>query len=217
MPGNIYSSSPGRVERLVRESKLRKSGKASSFTIESPDTVLVNNNNNIINNNNINNNNIINNNISNNNNNHVVTESFEHGLCLKEYNNSGTSHDERFLEGAVAAVRALSNGYEREDAKPVRQRLLVVANRLPVSAVRKGEDTWSLEISAGGLVSALLGMFFIFLLYGLKFEYEFNCYWFRIFVALICETNLAHSLQLWLLQYKCFRGRVLSNSCGRNY
>ncbi|XP_057540314.1 alpha,alpha-trehalose-phosphate synthase [UDP-forming] 1-like [Amaranthus tricolor] len=38
------------------------------------------------------------------------------------------------------------------------QRLLVVANRLPVSAVRKGEDSWSLEISAGGLVSALLGV-----------------------------------------------------------
>ncbi|GAU38680.1 hypothetical protein TSUD_54280 [Trifolium subterraneum] len=62
------------------------------------------------------------------------------------------------MEGAVAAVKALSVGYEREDAKPVRQRLLVVANRLPVSAVRKGEDTWSLEISAGGLVSALLGV-----------------------------------------------------------
>lgn len=40
-----------------------------------------------------------------------------------------------------------------------RQRLLVVANRLPVSAIRKGEDCWSLEISAGGLVSALLGMY----------------------------------------------------------
>lgn len=38
------------------------------------------------------------------------------------------------------------------------QRLLVVANRLPVSAVRRGEDSWSLEISAGGLVSALLGV-----------------------------------------------------------
>ncbi|XP_062105953.1 alpha,alpha-trehalose-phosphate synthase [UDP-forming] 1-like isoform X2 [Humulus lupulus] len=34
--------------------------------------------------------------------------------------------------------------------------VLVVANRLPVSAVRKGEDVWHLEISAGGLVSALL-------------------------------------------------------------
>lgn len=34
----------------------------------------------------------------------------------------------------------------------------MVANRLPVSAVRKGEDSWQLEISAGGLVSALLGV-----------------------------------------------------------
>ena len=40
---------------------------------------------------------------------------------------------------------------------PRKQRLLVVANRLPVSAVRRGEDSWSLDISAGGLVSALLG------------------------------------------------------------
>ncbi|MCO5558803.1 hypothetical protein L7F22_012390 [Adiantum nelumboides] len=38
-----------------------------------------------------------------------------------------------------------------------RQRLLVVANRLPVSATRKG-NTWSLEVSAGGLVTALLGV-----------------------------------------------------------
>lgn len=40
---------------------------------------------------------------------------------------------------------------------PFKQRLLVVANRLPVSAVRRSEDSWTLEISAGGLVSALLG------------------------------------------------------------
>ncbi|ONK75179.1 uncharacterized protein A4U43_C03F14190 [Asparagus officinalis] len=38
----------------------------------------------------------------------------------------------------------------------MKQRLLVVANRLP-SAVRRGEESWSLDISAGGLVSALLG------------------------------------------------------------
>lgn len=68
------------------------------------------------------------------------------------------SRVEQYLEGAAAA-RANNEGYEKEDGKPVsvRQRLLVVANRLPVSAVRKGEDSWSLEISAGGLVSALLG------------------------------------------------------------
>ncbi|CAM8988082.1 unnamed protein product [Rhodiola kirilowii] len=39
-----------------------------------------------------------------------------------------------------------------------KQRLLVVANRLPVSAVRKGEESWQLEVSVGGLVSALLGV-----------------------------------------------------------
>ncbi|KAL1563789.1 threalose-6-phosphate phosphatase [Salvia divinorum] len=50
------------------------------------------------------------------------------------------------------------DGSERPDGKPTKQRLLVVANRLPVSAVRRGEDSWSLEISAGGLVSALLGV-----------------------------------------------------------
>lgn len=48
-------------------------------------------------------------------------------------------------------------GYESEDGRPSKQRLLVVANRLPVSAVRRGEDSWSLEVSAGGLVTALLG------------------------------------------------------------
>ncbi|KAI5073451.1 hypothetical protein GOP47_0011464 [Adiantum capillus-veneris] len=50
---------------------------------------------------------------------------------------------------------ALDDG--RHMASNSRQRLLVVANRLPVSATRIG-DTWSLELSAGGLVSALLGV-----------------------------------------------------------
>ncbi|XP_021726940.1 alpha,alpha-trehalose-phosphate synthase [UDP-forming] 1-like [Chenopodium quinoa] len=54
------------------------------------------------------------------------------------------SHVEKYLADAVAGSPT--------------QRLLVVANRLPVSAVRRGEDSWSLEISAGGLVSALLGV-----------------------------------------------------------
>lgn len=49
------------------------------------------------------------------------------------------------------------DGCERQDGQPPKQRLLVVANRLPVSAVRRGEDSWQLEISVGGLVSALLG------------------------------------------------------------
>ncbi|KAK9706884.1 hypothetical protein RND81_07G158400 [Saponaria officinalis] len=39
-----------------------------------------------------------------------------------------------------------------------KQRLLVIANRLPVSATRNGTDSWQLEISVGGLVSALSGL-----------------------------------------------------------
>ncbi|XP_010480504.1 PREDICTED: probable alpha,alpha-trehalose-phosphate synthase [UDP-forming] 2 [Camelina sativa] len=39
-----------------------------------------------------------------------------------------------------------------------RPRLLVVANRLPVSAKKTGENSWSLKMSPGGLVSGLLGV-----------------------------------------------------------
>jgi len=62
------------------------------------------------------------------------------------------SHVEKYLEGAASV-----SPYEVPEELLPTQRLLVVANRLPVSAVRRGEDSWSLEISAGGLVSALLG------------------------------------------------------------
>lgn len=63
---------------------------------------------------------------------------------------------EQYLEGASSAAR---EGWEKPDGGLFTQRLLVVANRLPVSAVRRGEESWSLEVSAGGLVSALLGKF----------------------------------------------------------
>lgn len=62
---------------------------------------------------------------------------------------------EKYLEGASAA----RDGWEKPDGGLFTQRLLVVANRLPVSAVRRGEESWSLDVSGGGLVSALLGMF----------------------------------------------------------
>lgn len=80
----------------------------------------------------------------------------EHELRLREGDNFGASYVEQYLEGALAA-RALGEGWERPDGRPFRQRLLVVANRLPVSAVRRSEESWSLELSAGGLVTALLG------------------------------------------------------------
>lgn len=87
----------------------------------------------------------------------IRTELSEHDLRLRDRDVSGVSYVEQYLEGALAA-QALNEGWERVDGRPIRQRLLVVANRLPVSAVRRGEESWSLEISAGGLVSALLGV-----------------------------------------------------------
>ncbi|OMO92589.1 Glycosyl transferase, family 20 [Corchorus olitorius] len=88
--------------------------------------------------------------------NHRGAES-ENGPRLRQGENSGVAFVEQYLEEAAAA-RALVEGCERQDGRPFRQRLLVVANRLPVSAVRRGEDSWSLEMSAGGLVTALLGV-----------------------------------------------------------
>lgn len=82
------------------------------------------------------------------------TELSEHDLRQREADISGVSFVEQYLEGAA---REFNERWEVHDGRPIRQRLLVVANRLPVSAVRRGEESWSLEISAGGLVSALLG------------------------------------------------------------
>ncbi|XP_073273698.1 alpha,alpha-trehalose-phosphate synthase [UDP-forming] 1-like [Primulina huaijiensis] len=75
-------------------------------------------------------------------------------IGISEHDFSGSSFVEQYTEGNG---HALDDMIERSDG-PIRQRLLVVSNRLPVSAVRGGEDSWSLEISAGGLVSALLGV-----------------------------------------------------------
>ncbi|XP_050111458.1 alpha,alpha-trehalose-phosphate synthase [UDP-forming] 1-like isoform X2 [Malus sylvestris] len=86
-----------------------------------------------------------------------LNEPFEPELQLREDENSKAAYIEQFLEGAAAA-RALNEGCEKQERRPSRQRLLVVANRLPVSAIRRGEDSWSLEMSAGGLVTALLGI-----------------------------------------------------------
>ncbi|CAJ1957708.1 unnamed protein product [Sphenostylis stenocarpa] len=130
-PGNKYNGNsniiPDRVERLMRQRELFKSGK-TSFLNEAPDSNTINSSN-------------------------VIAECFEHDPGLREDNNSAASY-ERLREEVAAAVRG-----EREGGRPFKQRLLVVANRLPVSAIRKGEDSWSLEISAGGLVSALLVLY----------------------------------------------------------
>ncbi|KAL8108327.1 hypothetical protein AgCh_024691 [Apium graveolens] len=49
-------------------------------------------------------------------------------------------------------------GQNTQKRRLPKQRLLVVANRLPVNAKRTGKDSWTLEDSVGGLVSALLGI-----------------------------------------------------------
>ncbi|KAJ0101410.1 hypothetical protein Patl1_04950 [Pistacia atlantica] len=81
-------------------------------------------------------------------------ELYEHEPRAKDNDNLGPSLVDQELEVSTR----VSDGGERADGRPLKQRLLVVANRLPVSAVRRGEDSWSLEMSAGGLVTALLGV-----------------------------------------------------------
>lgn len=121
MAGNKYNGDsnhhhipPGRVERLLRERELRKSGISG---------------------------------IQSSNNNQMGDVYLEQDQHKNDVTSSSSS--------SIVTQR------QHEDHDVVgkyKQRLLVVANRLPVSANRTGEDSWSLEISAGGLVSALLGM-----------------------------------------------------------
>ncbi|KAI7728146.1 hypothetical protein M8C21_017566 [Ambrosia artemisiifolia] len=73
-------------------------------------------------------------------------------------NNEGFEFTDNYVEQYLEGASAARDSWEKPDGGPFTQRLLVVANRLPVSAVRRGEESWSLEVSAGGLVSALLGV-----------------------------------------------------------
>lgn len=130
MPGNKYNGDshhiPGRVERLLRERELRKSGKVGIHSNESSEK---------------------------------NEEGFEKEVQQQRV---GVRELENDVERGRRSERqevVVGNGNGNGNGKGYRQRLLVVANRLPVSAIRKGEDSWSLEISAGGLVSALLGKF----------------------------------------------------------
>lgn len=87
------------------------------------------------------------------------TQLSERDLRQRDGANSGVSMEQYLRDSLAAQGQTTNEGWEWPDGRPVRQRLLVVANRLPVSAVRRGEESWSLEISAGGLVSALLGKY----------------------------------------------------------
>lgn len=65
----------------------------------------------------------------------------------------GDDYMEQYLKGGSSA----RDEWEKPDEGLFKARLLVVANRLPVSAVRTGEESWSLEVSHDEYVSALLG------------------------------------------------------------
>ncbi|XP_028783953.1 alpha,alpha-trehalose-phosphate synthase [UDP-forming] 1-like, partial [Neltuma alba] len=80
------------------------------------------------------------------------------------YGNGSSHHFPGSDEGLIRERELSGKGFHLNKSSgnnhggPFRQRLLVVANRLPVSAVRTSEDSWSMEMSAGGLVRALLGV-----------------------------------------------------------
>ncbi|KAL5188226.1 Alpha,alpha-trehalose-phosphate synthase [UDP-forming] 1 [Glycine soja] len=78
-------------------------------------------------------------------------EQFYGDSCISENEILGIHKEEEVTE------TSFTDRSQRQDERPSKQRLLVVANRLPVSAVREGVESYRLEISVGGLVSALLG------------------------------------------------------------
>ncbi|CAA0825529.1 Alpha-alpha-trehalose-phosphate synthase [Striga hermonthica] len=63
---------------------------------------------------------------------------------------NGDHDDSQDIEQS-SEVSTVDGLRESPHGRPIRQRLLVVANRLPVSALRREADSWSVEISAGGL------------------------------------------------------------------
>lgn len=71
-------------------------------------------------------------------------ELYEHKPRVKDNDDFGPSIVDQELEVSTR----VSDGGERADGRPLKEQLLVVANRLLVSTVRRGEDSWSLEISA---------------------------------------------------------------------
>ncbi|KAK8970312.1 Alpha,alpha-trehalose-phosphate synthase [UDP-forming] 1 [Platanthera guangdongensis] len=129
MLGNKYTSrSQNRIDRLLRERELKKLNKI--FTIDDNNAADSSRN----------------------------SSGGETEVLLEDEMGLGEAHEGGVVEASPISSRTLRDGFGASEGKPMKQRLLVVANRLPVSAFRHGEDSWSLEISAGGLVSALLGV-----------------------------------------------------------
>lgn len=103
-----------------------------------------------------------------------VSDISEPQLPSMERLGPGTSPAEKYPEGPSSSQACSNESKKPQEGGALRPRLLVVSNRLPFSAVRI-EDSWYLDISAGGPVTALLGKFytdaflfiFIYLLFSL--------------------------------------------------
>lgn len=72
----------------------------------------------------------------------------------------GISCAEKYPQGASSSQSYSSGSKNLQEGGALRPRLLVVANRLPVTAVKRIEDFWSVAKSSGGPVTALLGKFY---------------------------------------------------------
>lgn len=133
MPGNKCGNrNSTRVERLMREHELRKLNRAFNFDEGSSRGETL-----------------------------WAPGPIEHNVEDEQTPTAAAADEEEENSDDISAIPRMnsSEGFcIGRDRTPFKQRLLVVANRLPVSAIRRGEESWSLEISAGGLVSALLGV-----------------------------------------------------------
>ncbi|KAL8087902.1 hypothetical protein AgCh_037880 [Apium graveolens] len=88
-----------------------------------------------------------------------VSEISELQLPSMERLGPGTFPAEIYPEGYSSSHTCSNESKKPQEGMALKPRLLVVSNRLPYSAVRI-EDSWSLDISAGGPVTALLGKFY---------------------------------------------------------
>lgn len=88
-----------------------------------------------------------------------VSEISELQLPSMERLGPGTSPAEKYPEGSFSSQECSNESKKPQEGGASRPRLLVVSNRLPFSAVRI-KDSWYLDTSAGGPVTALLGKFY---------------------------------------------------------